>query len=134
MADADAGPLAFRGIVWAGLLVEDFAAAVSFYRDTLGLRQVDGGEGCALFDAGGGALFEVWPSGRAAPEPKSAEQQPLKIAFRVADLDAAVAELRARGVRFIGEAGEYRGQRWINFADPEGNRLELKELPPGESP
>jgi catechol 2,3-dioxygenase-like lactoylglutathione lyase family enzyme len=117
----------YQGIIWAGLLVADFAGAVAFYRDVLGLDLIEADDGCALFDAGGGALFELWPSGRAAPSPKTPEQS-LRIAFRVADLDAAISELTARGVRFFGEVGEYRGQRWVNFADPEGNRLELKEL------
>jgi catechol 2,3-dioxygenase-like lactoylglutathione lyase family enzyme len=119
----------YQGIIWAGLLVADLEGAVAFYGDVLGLRLLEADDGCALFDAGRGALFELWPAGQAAPSPKTPERQSLRIAFRVEDLDAAVSELTARGVRFFGEVGEYRGQRWINFADPEGNRLELKELP-----
>jgi catechol 2,3-dioxygenase-like lactoylglutathione lyase family enzyme len=126
--------LRFQGIIWAGLLVEDLAGAVLFYRDVLGLRLLADDEGGALFDAGGGALFELWPAGRASSSPKTPDQQSLRIALRVEDLDAAVAELRGLGVEFFGGVGEYQGQRWINFADPEGNRLELKEVPPDGDP
>ena len=55
--------------------------------------------------------------------------QSLKIAFGVENLDGAIYELKGRGVQFVGEVGEYESSRWINFADPEGNRLELKEVP-----
>lgn len=119
----------FEGFIWAGLLVADMDAAVLFYRDVLGLRLLEGDPTCALFDAGGGALFELWPTGHASLSPKPPDRQSLRVAFKVDDLAAAVAELKGRGVHFTGEVGEYAGTRWINFTDPEGNRLELKEVP-----
>jgi catechol 2,3-dioxygenase-like lactoylglutathione lyase family enzyme len=49
-------------------------------------------------------------------------------AMTVDDLDAAVAELRAKGVK-IGEPRPVPGVgRQVNFADPEGNGVELNEL------
>lgn len=118
----------YQGLIWAGLLVSDLDGAISFYRDVLGLPLIERAEGCALFDAGNGALFEVWPAGAASPSPKTPECQSLRVAFRVDDLDGAISELKRKGVRFVGEVGEYGGTRWVNFVDPEGNRLELKEV------
>ena len=120
--------MTYQGFIWAGLLVADLEGAVAFYRDVLGLKLLDRDERCAMFDAGGGALFELWPAGVASTSPKGADQQPLRVAFLVENLDAAVLELRERGVVFLGEVGKYEGTRWINFVDLEGNRLELKEI------
>lgn len=119
----------YQGFIWAGLFVADMEAAVAFYGDVLGLPLVERDEACALFDAGGGALLELWAKGVAADSPKTPERQSVLIALRVEDLNGAVAELAAKGVRFLGEPDEYAGTRWIHFTDPEGNRLELKEVP-----
>jgi catechol 2,3-dioxygenase-like lactoylglutathione lyase family enzyme len=119
----------FRGFIWAGLLVSDLEKAISFYRDVLGLSLIEREERCALFDAGSGALFELWPTGVASSIPKTPEQQSLRVAFLVDNLDHAISELKGRGVQFMGEIGEYEGTRWVNLVDPEGNRLELKESP-----
>lgn len=119
----------FQGFIWAGLLVSDLEKAISFYRDVLGLSLIEREEKCALFDAGSGALFELWPTGIASSVPKTPEHQSLRVAFRVDNLDQTISELKGRGVQFIGEIGEYEGTRWISFIDPEGNRLELKECP-----
>ncbi len=119
----------YQGFIWAGLLVADLEGAISFYQDILGLSLLESDDKCALFDAGDGAVFELWSSGYRSSSPKTAEQQSLRVGLRVNNLDDAVSELRSRGVQFIGEIGEYEGTRWIHFADPEGNRLELKEVP-----
>ncbi len=118
-----------KGIIWAGLYVEDMERQVRFYRDVLGLRLLRQGEGWAHFEAGGGTLFELFTGGTAHPAPKAPAQQPLVPGFRVEDLDLAVDELRAKGVQFIGEVGHYKNTSWAHFADPEGNRLEIKEVP-----
>jgi len=119
----------YQGFIWAGLLVSDLEKAITFYRDALGLPLIERDKTCALFDAGNGALFELWPTGVASSSAKTPLQQSLRIALRVDDLNDAVSKLKGRGVRFTGEIDEYEGTRWINFIDPEGNRLELKEVP-----
>ena len=53
------------------------------------------------------------------------------INYRVADLDALLAALRAEGVAVDEkrEDSEYGKFAWIT--DPDGNRIELWEPPPG---
>jgi predicted enzyme related to lactoylglutathione lyase len=119
----------YQGFIWAGLLVSDLEKVISFYQDVLRLPLIEREERAALFDAGNGTLLELWPSGVASSSPKMPAQQSLRVAFRVDNLNAAISELKGRGVQFLGEIGEYEGTRWISFVDPEGNRLELKEIP-----
>jgi predicted enzyme related to lactoylglutathione lyase len=119
----------YLGFIWAGVSVQDMEAAVSFYRDMLGLRLMRKGESRAHFDAGNGCLLELFPGGQASPDPKTADRQPIVVSLRVDDLESAVAELKLKGVNFIGEIGSYKEQRWVEFSDLEGNRLEMKQMP-----
>jgi predicted enzyme related to lactoylglutathione lyase len=121
----------YLGFAWGGLLVEDLEAEVSFYRDVLGLVLLGKGEDWAHFDAGNGALFELMSGGKAAPQPKDPAQQPIILGLRVEDLERAVAELKQKGVNFVGDIGDYKNTRWAHFSDPEGNHLEVKEVPAG---
>jgi predicted enzyme related to lactoylglutathione lyase len=118
-----------KGFIWAGLFVEDMEAAIQFYRDVLGLRLLGKGDSWAHFDAGDHALFEIMGGGSASNRPKEAHQQSLVLGLRVVDLDSAVLELKEKGVEFIGEIGTFKDTRWAHFSDPEGNRLEIKEVP-----
>jgi predicted enzyme related to lactoylglutathione lyase len=121
----------YLGLVWAGIHVEDLAASISFYQDVLGLRLLGQGGEWAHFDAGAGTLLELFTGGKSTVEPKRPDQQSIVLGLRVADLDRAVAELKQKGVPFIPEAGgEFEGTRWAHFFDSEGNRLEVKEIPP----
>lgn len=117
----------YQGLIWAGLYVEELEGSVSFYKDVLGLPLRRQRNDTAHFDAGNGVLFELMSGGKASPSPKTPEQQPFVLGIQVEDLDSAVQELRQKGVNFIGEAGEYKGTRWAQFSDPEGNRLEIKQ-------
>jgi lactoylglutathione lyase len=117
-----------EGIVWAGLFVEDLNSAQVFYGDILGLALRRSGEGWAHFEAGGEALFELMAGGRASQTPKNVEQQPLVIGFLVENLEQAIAELKGRGVTFLSEIESFKNQSWAHFCDPEGNRLEIKEI------
>lgn len=65
---------------------------------------------------------------KSAPQAKKPDRQTLVLGFRVADLEGTIQELRVRGICLIGEIGEHKGQRWVEFIDPEGNHLEIKEL------
>ena len=119
-----------QGFIWAGIYVQDIQASIAFYRDVLGLPLLEQDEDWAHLDAGAGALLELFSGGTSVQGAKTADQQSIVLGLRVDDLDQAVETLRGRGVRFIlGGSGEFAGTRWAHFYDPEGNRLEVKEVP-----
>jgi catechol 2,3-dioxygenase-like lactoylglutathione lyase family enzyme len=116
------------------LVVDDFGAVFRFYRDVLGLKpQVDDERGpyAKLSLPSGNAaialqsrahLLETLPSlGMGAPDRAL-------IALRVDDLDATVAELNARGARFVAEPTTAWGRlKLVHLRDPEHNLIELQQ-------
>jgi predicted enzyme related to lactoylglutathione lyase len=123
----------YEGFAWAGIFVEDMEASIVFYREVIGLQLTNSGDGWAHFDAGNGAMLELFSGGKAHTAPKRPDQQPIVLGLRVEDLDVVHAELSQKGVVFLGEIGQYGGSRWAHFSDPEGNRLEIKEISTGSS-
>jgi catechol 2,3-dioxygenase-like lactoylglutathione lyase family enzyme len=88
------------------------------------------------FRVGNGILelleYSAPPSPVTAPLPQNALGSH-HVAFRVDDIQATYAELRAKGVRFLSEpqaidAGVLAGWRWAYFTDPDGITLELVEI------
>ena len=79
---------------------------------------------------GGVTAWTIFPDTTKYFEPSN---QPFMMNFRVADLDALVAELRTEGVdvQANNDASEYGKFAWV--MDPEGNRIELWEPPPKTS-
>ncbi len=116
------------GIVWAGLQVADLDTQVAFYQEVIGLRLIRKNESWAVFDAGGGALFELSAGGERSNLPKTSRQQSLVAGFRVENLAEEVQILRERGVSFLSEIEFYKSSSWVKFVDPEGNIIELKEV------
>lgn len=105
----------------------DFAAALHFYEDQLGLvRYREWGEeparGVVLFLGGG--YLELHESGGAAPPAG------VRLWLQVADLKAAVTELRDAGVG-IDEAPAHKpwGLLEATVHDPDGMPLILIEVP-----
>lgn len=105
--------------------VRDFAAAVAWYRDVLGLSvlALEPDEFCMLV-----------PPGSKGPALALATDHPDRISSRpgtgwaptlvVDDFDATVAELRQRGVSFDAEEeGADEGYRLVRVLDPEGNPI-----------
>jgi|SRR5271157_1031126 len=107
--------------------VPDAEAATAFYTDVLGgtLRddRPDFGFGGAWIDLGASQLHLL----EAAVPPVLGQH----FAVRVADLDAAVAELRDRGVA-VGDPTPVGPGRQTFIADPAGNTVELYELVDGD--
>lgn len=52
-------------------------------------------------------------------------EQQFMVNFRVRDLDAMAAQLRAAGITVDVDASAYPNGRFAHFDDPEGNRVEL---------
>jgi predicted enzyme related to lactoylglutathione lyase len=120
--------MTYQGLIWAGLYVEDLEACVTFYQDVLGLPLRRKRADSAHFDAGNGVLFELMSGGKASSTPKGTDRQPFVLGLRVDDLESVMLELKDKGVSFTDDVGEYKGTRWAQFLDPEGNRLEIKQI------
>ncbi|MFF4018501.1 VOC family protein [Streptomyces sp. NPDC001843] len=131
-----------RARVATRLPARDLDRARRFYREQLGLEPVDERPGGLLYRCAG-ADFVVFQSTGASPGTFT------QMGFEVDDLDAAVAELRRRGVVFeevdapglrtrdgIAEVeGNYpskgaRGERGAWFRDSEGNLLGIGQPTP----
>lgn len=114
------------------LPAQDLERARAFYRDKLGLEPIAERPGGLLYQCGGGEFALFATSGA----PSGTHTQ---VAFTVADLEAVVAGLRARGVVFeeygfthdgIADIdGNYPGrgssERGAWFYDSEGNLIGL---------
>ena len=106
--------------------VSDVAAGVAFYTDVLGGRlrddRPDFGFGGAWIDLGPHQVHLI----EAAVPPNLGQH----FAIRVVDLDAAVVELRARGVTIDDPVG-VGANRQTFVSDPSGNLVELHEVSSG---
>jgi catechol 2,3-dioxygenase-like lactoylglutathione lyase family enzyme len=138
-----------------GITVADLDRAIRFYNGVLGLELRS--EPSPVFDdpslgpavgVPGAALRQVNlalgdttlelleytapPSPIDSPLPQNALGAQ-HVAFEVDDIEATKRELSDRGVQFFGSVnvvddGVLAGWRWVYFADPEGNALELVEI------
>lgn len=104
-----------------------------WYRDHLGLDVADwGGAVFTWGGAGGAAGATVWSpfaqdTGYMAPSSAS-----FMVNFRVSDLEALLAALRSEGCEVIGEPQVSEQGKFGWVMDPEGNKVELWEPPPGQ--
>lgn len=83
-------------------------------------------------------LFEYEAPDQNRTQPKNSDIGGHHLAFYVDDLDAAIAYLRAQGLRVLGEpkirtAGPNAGLSWIYFLSPWGMQLELVSYPNGRA-
>jgi catechol 2,3-dioxygenase-like lactoylglutathione lyase family enzyme len=106
---------------FVSFLTRDIARAKHFYSEVLGLELETEGESDMEFRAGQVTLDIFEPSSIGQPFASS----PAGLALRVADVDAARAELEAKGVVFDGETIETSVCRQAWFKDPDGNALML---------
>jgi catechol 2,3-dioxygenase-like lactoylglutathione lyase family enzyme len=109
---------------FSGFAVNDLDAARAFYTDVLGLRAETGAGGLLTLHLGGGTNVLVYPK----PDHTPAGFTVLN--FPVPDIEKAVDELTARGVRFEHYENPPTDERGIMraggpliawFTDPAGN-------------
>jgi catechol 2,3-dioxygenase-like lactoylglutathione lyase family enzyme len=110
------------GVHHVSINVDDVDAALAFYSGVLGLTvrpdRPDFGFGGAWLDLGEQQVHLI-----EANVPDDVGQH---VAIGVADLDAAVTELRSLGVE-VGDPGPVGTGRQAFLHDPAGNRIELHE-------
>jgi len=113
--------------------VEDLDRAISFYRDTLGLRFLFSAPPQMSFFQAGNVRLLVGVL--AANQPR---QRGSAVYFRVPDIQAVFRTLGERGVKF-GEAPHVihrtpTTELWLaEFRDPDGNQLALMSETPKQS-
>lgn len=113
-----------EGLAQVALTVTDLEAARAFYRDSLGLPHLFDAGTMAFFDCGGVRLLVG--TGEAKPGGGTL------VYLRVADVESAVAALKARGTEIVQEAHLVAPMKsydlWLAFVkDPAGNVLGLME-------
>ena len=106
---------------FVSFLTQDLPRAKQFYSEVLGLEIETEGESDMEFRAGQVTLDIFDPSSIGQPFAPS----PAGLALRVPDVDAARAELEAKGVEFDGDTLETSVCRQAWFKDPDGNVLML---------
>jgi catechol 2,3-dioxygenase-like lactoylglutathione lyase family enzyme len=163
VTDTPIGLPGLRRLDHIGITVPDLQEATTFFVDVLGCEYMyslgpfrdDSGEWMRVhlnvhpravmnqlhfFRCGGAAVFEVFeysaPDRNGLP-PRNSDVGGHHVALYVDDLDAAVAYLRGRGVRVLGEPtaskGPSAGQRWMYFLAPWGMQFELVSYPGGKA-
>ncbi|WP_375462403.1 VOC family protein [uncultured Methylobacterium sp.] len=110
----------------------DAVSAASFYVETFGAREVrrEGAPAVSrvVLDLGGLTVFiEQAPAGT-APTAQAPHLGIEHLGLGCADLDAALADMRARGVRILADAQQrHPGLRVAFVAGPDDVRIELLE-------
>ncbi|MEU8006425.1 VOC family protein [Catellatospora sp. NPDC049111] len=122
-----------RTRAFSGFSVDDTETARRFYGETLGLEVTDLGDGLLRLELAGGGQVLIYPK----PDHVPATYTILN--FPVTHLEAAMGELRERGVEFenydtadlktdaAGVSDADTGPRIAWFKDPAGNILSVLE-------
>ena len=103
--------------------VDDWANAVAFYRDVLGLKPL-------FIEEGAWAEFAVGDAGRIALHPREAdhhEAHTSHVSLQVRDIDATVAQMVAGGARVVEPVRREEFGALAAVADPSGNVIGLYE-------
>jgi len=106
---------------FVSFLTQDIPRAKTFYSEVIGLEIESEGEDDMEFRAGQVTLDVFNPASQGQPFAPNLGG----MALRVPDVDAARAELEAKGVVFDGETVQTSVCRMAFFHDPDGNVLML---------
>jgi glyoxylase I family protein len=123
------------GIHHIALITGRYGASKAFYTEVLGFTVIretyrkDRDSYKLDLSLNGQYMIELFTFREAPERPSYPEARGLRhLAFAVADIDAAVRELETKGVAVQPvRVDELTGQRYVFFADPDGQPLELYE-------
>jgi predicted enzyme related to lactoylglutathione lyase len=114
-----------KGLVWLGIPVDDYARAVRFFTETLGLDVAFDEVGTMELSATNDDRIQVFGPGHRYFEfyrDRGARIVPL---FEVDDLAEARAELDRGGAEVFGEPESDGVWAWLTFRAPDGNVYSL---------
>ncbi len=116
--------MAIEGVYATIYYVDDWDAAVSFYRDALGLK--------ARHVERGWAEFAVGKTGTLALHERASNHPGVEVSLLVSDIEKTLVELEAGGARIVERIRRQDFGAVATVADPSGNLIGLYE-PPGDS-
>jgi predicted enzyme related to lactoylglutathione lyase len=117
-----------QGIGGVFVKARDPKALAEWYREHLGVP-VESGQAHGVLISGGAGEMTVWSvfpadTGYFGPGPAT-----FMVNYRVKNLDAMLAQLRAAGAKVEDKVEDHDYGRFGWASDPEGNRFELWEPP-----
>jgi lactoylglutathione lyase len=132
------GPIAGLRFNHIAFRVEDLDRSIRWYAGAFGAREAfrathdDGSPQLVYLELAPGQFIELFPNGKSkVPQPPEAIGYG-HFCLVVDDLDAALAHLAQMGAAPAAPPRTGRaGQRLAFIADPDGNRIELMEIPLG---
>jgi methylmalonyl-CoA/ethylmalonyl-CoA epimerase len=139
----------FTRLDHVGVAVPDLDEAIEFYTSVFGMRcthtETNAGQGVreAMLEVGpqGGTIQLLAPTGPDSPIAKFLDRSGpgvQQVAYEVNDIEAATADLRARGLRVLSEtARRGTGGSLVNFIHPKdagGVLVELVQHRPASAP
>jgi predicted enzyme related to lactoylglutathione lyase len=113
----------------------DPGALRTWYRKHLGIDVQDwGGAAFRWTDADGNPApgTTIWTVADAGGDHFAPSTSSFMVNYRVADLHALIAALRAEGCKVMEKTDESEYGKFGWVIDPEGNKVELWEPPPGQ--
>ena len=115
----------FHGLEHTAIASPDPKRLAEWYVDHLGFVINFQYDVFFFVKAPNGTMLEIIPSEGDRPENKMKTPGIRHLAIAVADFDAGYANLKERGVKFLGEPYENQGNRLVFFEDGDGNILHL---------
>jgi predicted enzyme related to lactoylglutathione lyase len=109
----------------ATVFVSNMDAAVQFYTDVLGLKLTNRfGDAWATVEAGKGLTIGLHPASSKYPAPGTKGSIVLGLEIDQ-PIEAVVARLAERGVRFLGAIVDDEAGKFAHLQDPDGNEMYL---------
>jgi catechol 2,3-dioxygenase-like lactoylglutathione lyase family enzyme len=133
MSQSEARPFRIGELDHVVLRCRNQQRALEFYTEILGLTEERRIEKIGLIQLRAGrSMLDLVPADQFAAEARNVDHFCLGV--EAEDFDALLSYLRERGVETVGEAGTRYGARGMGLSiyvrDPEGNVVELKQMPP----
>jgi predicted enzyme related to lactoylglutathione lyase len=112
-------------VIWIGVVVKDYEAQKQFYGGLLGLKVQLSDDSHTIYEVAVATVLELKVISPEQPQNSKKGFQP---GYQVTDIEAARAELIARGGSPVGEIHTGKsGSKWCYFKDGEGNIFLLSQ-------
>jgi glyoxylase I family protein len=117
------------GIEHTAIMSPDPKPLAAWYRDVLGFAWCYESASTVMVKAQNGYLLEITTGSGERPAQDMKTPGIRHLAIAVSDFDGAYAALQAKGVQFLTEPQDAKGNKVVFFSDPEGNILHLLYRP-----